>query len=37
MISKRHKEWEEALNLMSRDELEFIIEHPEGYYPTFAR
>ena len=22
---------------MSRDELQFIIEHPEGYYPTFLK
>ena len=34
----KHKlEWEETINQMSRDELQFIIEHPEGYYPTFLK
>ena len=34
----KHKlEWEETINQMSRDELKFIIEHPEGYYPTFLK
>ena len=33
--AKRRKEWEAALNLMSGEELDFIVEHPDGYYPSF--
>lgn len=35
--TKHQLEWEKAINLMSRDELNFAIEHPEGYYPTFLK
>ena len=30
-------EWEDALNLMTEDELYFVIEHQEGYYPSFVK
>lgn len=32
--NKRRKEWEAALDLMT-EELDFITEHPVGYYPSF--
>ena len=34
---KRKREWEDALNLMTEDELYFVIEHQEGYYPSFVK
>ena len=33
--NKRRKEWEAALDLMTEEELDFITEHPVGYYPSF--
>ena len=33
--NKHHDEWEHALNLMTEDELQFILEHPVGYYRSF--
>lgn len=35
--TKNQLDWEKAINLMSRDELYFVIEHPEGYYPAFLK
>ena len=31
----QQKAWEKAISLMSRDELQFVVDHPEGYYPKF--
>ncbi|MBR5698008.1 MAG: hypothetical protein IKX44_05220 [Prevotella sp.] len=33
--NKRKEEWEKALNLMTEEELQFILEHPVGYYRSF--
>ena len=33
--NKRLAEWENALNLMTDEELQFILEHQEGYYRKF--
>ena len=33
--NKCQKEWEITLNLMTEEELQFIREHPVGYYPDF--
>ena len=33
--NKRRNEWEKALNLMTEEELLFILEHPVGYYSSF--
>ena len=35
--NKRQREWEDALNLMTEDELQFIREHPVGYYQNFVK
>ena len=35
--SKRQEEWEDALNMMNRDELQYILEHPKGYYSGFLK
>lgn len=35
MGKDRRKEWEEAVNLMTDDELDFVLEHPDGYYRGF--
>ena len=32
---KKQTEWERAINLMTEDELQFIIQHQVGYYPGF--
>lgn len=34
--NKRKREWEEALDLMTEEELHFVIEHQAGYYPSFV-
>lgn len=34
--NKRKREWEDALNLMTEDELYFVLEHQAGYYPSFV-
>lgn len=31
----QQKAWEKAISLMSRDELQFVVDHPDGYYPEF--
>ncbi len=35
--NKRQREWEDALNLMTEEELQFIREHPVGYYQNFVK
>ena len=35
--NKRLAEWENALNLMTDEELQFILEHQEGYYRKFLK
>jgi hypothetical protein len=32
---ERQREWEDALELMTEEELEFVLAHPVGYYPSF--
>lgn len=32
---ERQREWEKALDLMTEEELEFVLAHPVGYYPSF--
>jgi len=32
---ERQREWEDALNLMTEEEMEFILAHPVGHYPDF--
>lgn len=32
---KKQTEWERAIDLMTEDELQFIIQHQVGYYPSF--
>ena len=34
--NKRKREWEESLDLMTEEELHFVIEHQAGYYPSFV-
>lgn len=34
--NKRKREWEDALDLMTEEELHFVIEHQAGYYPSFV-
>jgi hypothetical protein len=34
---KNQTEWERAINLMTEDELQFIIQHQVGYYPSFLK
>ena len=34
---ERQKEWEDALNMMTEDELYYIFAHPVGYYPSFLK
>lgn len=31
----QQKAWEKAISLMSWDELQFVVDHPDGYYPEF--
>lgn len=35
MKKKNLTEWERAINLMTEEELQFIIQHQVGYYPGF--
>ena len=35
--NKRKREWEDALNLMTEEELNFVMEHHAGYYPNFLK
>ena len=35
--NKRKREWEDALNLMTEDELYFVVEHQAGYYSSFVK
>ena len=35
--NKRQREWEDALNLMTEEELQFIREHPVGYNQNFVK
>jgi hypothetical protein len=38
MAAKSRKtEWESALSLKSRYELQYILDHPEGYTPEFLK
>ena len=32
---ERQREWEDALNLMTEEEMDFILAHPVGHYPGF--
>lgn len=34
---KNQTEWERAIDLMTEEELQFIIQHQVGYYPSFLK
>lgn len=34
---ERQRKWEEALDLMTEEEMEFILAHPVGHYPDFLK
>ena len=37
MGKNRRKEWEDAISLMTDEELDFVWGHPDGYYPGFYK
>lgn len=37
MGKNRRKEWEDAIRLMTDEELAFVCGHPDGYYPGFYK